>query len=155
LASLQLLELVILYSNVLLEIQTAYIHQHSHQRPTLDTMLNDPKVFNTNILTGDLSLFAPLLQEDLTKLPPPFIITKPLHMSDFPKKDEDDTHNSFLTELEFLIEYFEQGYNDAPERDLALTIMSSQFIRRATQLITAIMAGIRITFPLSDSPQFL
>ena len=118
-------------------------------------MSNDPKAFNTDISTGDPSLFTPLLQEHLTKLPPPFTITNPLHSSDFPEETEDDGHNTFLTDLESLVDYFEQGYNDDPDRDIGLTVTSSQFIHVATQLTAAIMAGIRSTFPLTDTPQFL
>jgi hypothetical protein len=118
-------------------------------------MSHDPKAFDADISTGDPLLFAPLLQEDLTQLPPPFTITNPLRPSDFPEKDEDDGHSTFLSDLESLIDYFAQGYNDDPDRDIGLTITSSQFIRGAAQIVAAIMAGIRSTFPLSDSPQFL
>jgi hypothetical protein len=118
-------------------------------------MSHDPKAFDADISMGDLSLFTPLLQEDLTKLPPPFTITKPLHSLDFLEEGEDDTHDSFLAELESLVKYFEQGYNDDPNRDLSLTITSFQFIHGATQLIATIMASICTTFPLVDIPQFL
>ena len=71
-----------------------------------DAMSNDPQAFNTNISTGDTTLFAPLLQEDLTKLPPPFTITNRLNKSDFPKQAPDDAHNTFLNDLESIEEYF-------------------------------------------------
>jgi hypothetical protein len=146
--------LVVLHSNVLPEIQTTYTRQ-PFQKAHLDIMSNDPKAFDADIATGDPSLFAPLLQEDLTKLPPPFTICNPLLPSDFPEETEVDGHSTFLSNLQSLVDYFEQGYNDNLDRDIGLTISSSQFIRRAAQLVTAIMAGIRSTFPLADSPQFL
>jgi hypothetical protein len=118
-------------------------------------MSNDPKAFDADITTGDPSLFAPLLQEDLTKLPPPFTVPNPLLPSDFPEETKDDGHSTFLSNLQSLVDYFEQGYNNDPDRDIGLTVSSSQFIRGATQLVAAIMAGIRSTFPLAKSPQFL
>jgi hypothetical protein len=118
-------------------------------------MSNDPKAFNADIATGDLSLFAPLLQEDLTKLPPPFTINNPLLPSDFLEETKDDSHSTFLSDLQSLVDYFEQGYNDDLDRDIGLTVSSSQFIRGVVQLVAAIMAGICSTFPLADSPQFL
>ena len=71
-------------------------------------MSNDDQVFNANISTGDSTLFTPLLQEDLTKLPPPFTIMNILDKSDFLKHNDDDkAHNSFLNDLMSLKEYFE------------------------------------------------
>jgi hypothetical protein len=146
--------LVVLHSNVPLEIQTAYAYQ-PHQKAHPDIMSNDPKVFDTDIVTRDLSLFAPLLQEDLSKLPPPFSISKPLPSLDFPEETEDDGHNTFLSDLESLVDYVKQGYNNDPDRDIGLTVTSSQFIRGAAQLVATITAGIRTTFPFTDTPQFL
>jgi hypothetical protein len=118
-------------------------------------MSNDHQAFDADISTGDPSIFAPLLQEDPSQLPPPFTITNPLHTSDFPEESGDDGHSTFLPDLESLVDYFAQGYNDDPDRDIGLTVTSSQFIRGAAQLVAAIMAGIRNTFPFSDTPQFL
>jgi len=106
--------LVILHSNVPLKIQTTYTYQ-PHQKAHPNIMSNNPKVFDADIVTRDLSLFTLLLQEDLTKLPPPFSISKPLHSLDFPEETEDDGHNTFLSDLESLVNYFEQGYNNDPD----------------------------------------
>ena len=118
-------------------------------------MSNDPQAFDADISTGDPTLFTPLLQEDLTKLPPPFNITNPLKKSDFPEQAPGEASNTFLNDLESLEEYFEQGYLEDSDRDLCLTIDRNQFIRGAAQVVAAIMKGIRSTFPLDDSPQFL
>jgi len=92
-------------------------------------MSNDDQAFDADISTRDSTLFTPLLQEDLTKLPPPFNITNPLNKSDFLEhNDNDKAHNSFLNNLISLEEYFEQGYSEKPNRNLALTINRSQFI---------------------------
>jgi len=118
-------------------------------------MSNDPQAFDADISTGDTSLFAPLLQEDLTELPPPFTITNRLTRSDFPEQDPDEAPNTFLSDLESIEEYFEQGYFDDPDRDLCLTLDKNQFIRGTAQTMAAIMKGICSTFPLNDSPSFL
>jgi hypothetical protein len=118
-------------------------------------MSNDPQAFDANISTGDATLFAPLLQEDLTKLLSPFTITNRLDKSDFLEQDPNEAPNTFLNDLESLEEYFEQGCRDNPTRDLCLTINRQQFIRGAAQVLSSIMNGIRSTFLLDDSPQFL
>ena len=87
--------------------------------------------------------------------PPPFTITNRLARSDFPEQDLGEAPNTFLNDLESIEEYFEQGYLDDPNRDLCLTVDKNQFIRSAAQVVTSIMKGIRSTFPLDDSPQFL
>jgi hypothetical protein len=89
------------------------------------------------------------------KLPPPFTITNCLNKSDFLEQAPNDAHNTFLNNLKSLKEYFKQGYYDTPNRDLCLIIDKSQFICGAAQVLAAIMQGIRSTFPLDDSPQFL
>jgi hypothetical protein len=73
-------------------------------------MSNDPQVFDANISTGDVTLFTPLLQEDLMKLPAPFTITNRLNKSDFPEQEPEEAPNTFLNDLESIEEYFEQGY---------------------------------------------
>jgi len=59
-------------------------------------------------------------------------------------------YDSFLTNLKPLKEYFEQGYSDNPERNLSLTINSSQFIYSAAQVLATIIKGICSTFPFDN-----
>jgi hypothetical protein len=129
-------------------------------------MATDSKRFDADIDTGDAALFAPLLSEDLSTLPPPFKISVPLTDDNFPRG------HTFLADLETVQDFFKDGYNnnyvkDKSDDDNKETdgnesdednndpLTSSQFIRGAAQIMSAIMQGIRSTFPLSDVPQFL
>jgi len=116
------------YSTVLSEITTVHHPYILPEGANFDPMSKDPQAFDTDISTGDTTLFAPLLQEDLTKLPPSFTITNRLNKSNFLEQAPDEAHNTFLNDLKSIEEYFEQGYVDNPDRDLCLTIDKNQFI---------------------------
>jgi hypothetical protein len=114
-------------------------------------MSNDNPAFDADISSGDPTLFAPLLVEDLTTLPPPFHITNPLQGPDFANREDND----FLCVLNTTNDAFSQGIIDDPKANVNCSLTRSQFIQGATQSLTAIMEGIRSSFPLSDTPVFL
>jgi hypothetical protein len=131
-----------------------------------NTMAADSKRFDADIDMGDAALFAPLLSEDLSTLPPPFMIPVPLTDDDFPRG------HTFLADLETVQDFFKDGYDNnfikdkgkgddkgtdgnESEEDNMDPLTSSQYIRGTAQIMAAIMQGIQSTFPLSDVPQFL
>ena len=114
-------------------------------------MSNDNKAFDADISTGDLLLFAPLLAEDLSTLPPPFHIANPLQGPDFANGED----NNFLTFLNTVLDTFKDGITDDPEANINSSLNCSQFIHGAAQTIATIMEGIRVSFPLNNTPGFL
>jgi hypothetical protein len=114
-------------------------------------MSNDNKAFDADISTGDLLLFAPLLAEDLSTLPPPFHITNPLKGPDFANGEDND----FLIYLNAVIDTLADSINDNPNVDINTSLSRAQFLHGAAQLLAAITEGIRTSFPLEDTPNFL
>jgi hypothetical protein len=112
-------------------------------------MSGNTQNFDANIYLQDAELFAPLLTEDLSTLPPPFTVEVPLTEADF------TPDCSFPNDLDNIINFFSAGYDNGPDADRDETLTSSQFIWAAAELLASIMKGIRTTFPLSDTPAFL
>jgi hypothetical protein len=112
-------------------------------------MLGDTQNFDADIYLQDAELFAPLLTEDLSTLPPPFTVEVPLMEADF------TLDCSFPNDLDNIINFFSAGYDNRPNTDRDKTLTSSQFIWAAAELLASIMKGIRTIFPLSNTPAFL
>lgn len=114
-------------------------------------MLNETQAFNTDISTGDPTIFNPLLTEDLTTLPPPFHIDNPLQGPDFANREDND----FLTYFNVVLDSFKDSIMDDPDADVNLALNRAQFICRATQALAAIIEGICVSFLLTDTLGFL
>jgi hypothetical protein len=114
-------------------------------------MSDDNTAFDADISTGDPSLFAPLLTEDLSSLPPPFHITNPLKGPDFANREDND----FLIYLNAMTDTLADGINNDPNIDVNTSLTHTQFLRGAAQLTATIMEGIRTSFLFKDTPNFL
>ena len=84
-------------------------------------MSNNNPAFNADISPKDLTLFTPLLTEDLTTLPLPFHITNPLQGSDFTNGEDND----FLCFLNTTNDAFSQGIINDPKANVNCSLTRS------------------------------
>jgi hypothetical protein len=103
----------------------------------------------------DVLVFAPMLVEDLTQVPPPFQIKQPLTKVDFNipvTKDNDksdNTHVTFLEDLNSIQDILKEGASRHT------TLNREQWLRTAAQLLSAIHTGIQKTHNKSKNTHFL